>query len=350
VPRERFLPEAAAREGLEAVYQDRVVLTRRDERGVWTSSSSQPAIMALMLERLDVRRGQRVLEVGAGTGYNAALLTKLVEPDGRVVSVELEPDTARAARRALAGRKPQAKVVQGDGRQGWPPGAPYDRIIVTASASGVAPAWFEQLEEGGLLELPLWVNRSGQTQAIVTFQKLAGGLRSVAVLCGGFMPMREAPGAPAPAPGSSLSASERLDDQPRPLVHLSGEALKRLSAQERRRLLSLALSEPRVGQLGLRAPRGSLLLYLTLQAPQSRFVGGWKPGLISADGHGLAHLAGAKTFTRIEAYGDSEPEQMLRRLIEDWSGRGRPTEHDLRVEVSFEQVAATAPITWSWEK
>ncbi len=346
MPRERFVPEAAARDGLEAVYRNQVILTTRDERGMWTSSSSQPSIMALMLERLDVREGQRVLEIGAGTGYNGALLAELVGPAGRVVSVELEPATARGARRALAGFAP-VKVVGGDGRQGFGRGAPYDRIIVTASGAEVPSALFEQLVEGGLLELPLWVDRAGQTQAIVTFRKQAGRLRSTAVLFGGFMPLREAAGAAVPAGGVQLSANERVGGHGRPLVMLGGEALRKLSATARRRLLSLALSEPRVSQLGLRGPRGALLLYLVLEAPQ-HFVGSWlAPGLIGADGRGLALLAGRRTITRIEAYGDPGPERLLRDLVERWKRHGRPTERDLRVDVSFGREGRSS-IAWGW--
>lgn len=346
VPRERFVPEAAARDGLEAVYRNQVILTTRDERGNYTSSSSQPSMMSLMLERLEVREGQRVLEVGAGTGYNGALLAELVGPGGRVVSVELEPVTARGARRALAGFAP-VKVVGGDGRQGFGRGAPYDRIIVTASGAEVSSALFEQLVEGGLLELPLWVDRAGQTQAIVTFRKQAGRLRSVAVLFGGFMPLREAAGAAVPGGGVQLSAHERVGGHGRPLVMLGGEALRELSATARRRLLSLALSEPRVSQLGLRGPRGALLLYLALEAPQC-FVGGWlAPGLIGAEGRGLALLAGRRTITRIEAFGDPGPERLLRDLVERWKRHGRPTERDLRVDVSFGRDGRST-ITWGW--
>lgn len=68
VPRERFVPEAAWRDGLEAVYRDEVIITERDERGTPISSSSQPSMMALMLEQLELEAGHRVLEVGAGTG------------------------------------------------------------------------------------------------------------------------------------------------------------------------------------------------------------------------------------------------------------------------------------------
>ncbi len=77
VPRERFVPEVAAREGLAAVYRDQALVTRRDARGVPTSSSSQPSLMAAMLEALALEPGQRVLELGTGTGYHAALLSTL---------------------------------------------------------------------------------------------------------------------------------------------------------------------------------------------------------------------------------------------------------------------------------
>src|SRR5687767_14595700 len=133
VPREQFLPG----EELEAVYVDKAIVTRRDEFGGPTSSSSQPAIMATMLERLQLAPGLRVLEIGAGTGYNAALLSTLVGDGGRVTSVDLEPDLAASATGALAAGGYGASVIAGDGREGWPAGAPYDRITVTASTGTV---------------------------------------------------------------------------------------------------------------------------------------------------------------------------------------------------------------------
>ncbi len=337
VPRERFLPEVAEHEGLARVYQNQAIVTVKDERGAPASSSSQPSLMASMLEQLDLRAGQRVLEVGAGTGYNAALLAKLVGARGRVVSVELDPATARGARRALASVKSGARVVRGDGRDGWPPGAPYDRIIVTASTPAVPAAWHEQLVDGGLLELPLRLARAGEAQVIVTLRKQGDALRSEALLPGGFMPLRDAPGGPVPPPAPTLSATERINERPRPLAHLSGAALGRLSAARRQRLLALALSEPRTHELGIRPGRGALALYLTIEAPEDRLVGGGpRLGVISQHGDGLALLAGgAKTLTRIESYGEGDAECLLLRLVEGWKERGRPTWDDLRIEVRF---------------
>jgi len=352
VPRERFLSEIAEREGLERVYENQAIVTVKDDRGSPASSSSQPSMMASMLEQLDLRPGQRVLEVGAGTGYNAALLARIVGARGQVTSIELDPATARGARRGLASVRSRAKVVRGDGREGRPRGAPYDRIIVTASTPVVPRAWYDQLAEDGLLELPLVVPRAGQAQAIVTFRKQAEAevLRSEAVLYGGFMPLRDAPGAPVPAPAPSLGAIERIGERSRSLAQLSGEALRRLSQARRQGLLSLALSEPRTLDLGLRALRPALSIFLTIEAPVDRLVGGWpRMGVISENGDGLALLAGGeKTFTRIESYGDRGAEHLLLELIEGWRQRGRPSGDDLLIEVSFRGEAASE-VRLSWE-
>ena len=347
VPREQFIPEIAQREGLERVYEDQAIVTAKDERGVPTSSSSQPSMMAAMLEALELRRGQRVLEIGAGTGYNAALLAHLVGARGHVVSVELDPATARRARRALAGVKSRARVVSGDGRDGWQRGAPYNRIIVTASTATVPLAWLEQLADGGLLELPLrLLGQDGQ--AIVTLRKHGDTLRSEQLLPGGFMPLRDAPGAPVPAPPPSLSATERINARSRPLAVLSGAALGHLSAAQRQRLLALALSEPRAHKLGIRASRAALALYLMIEAPADRLVTGWpRLGVVSQNGDGLALLnGGPKTLTRIESYGERDAERLLLGLVDAWKQRGRPSLNDLRIDVSFEAKTSSVRLHW----
>ncbi len=349
VPRERFLAEVAEREGLERVYQDQAIVTLRDARGIPASSSSQPSMMAAMLEQLGLRRGHRVLEIGAGTGYNAALLARIVGASGEVVSVELDPATARGARGALARVKSAAEVVVGDGRDGWPRRAPYDRIVVTASSSTVPRAWYDQLGDGGLLELPLILDPAGDAQVIITLRKQPGGLRSQALLHGGFMRLRDAPGAAVPPPPPSLAASERIGERSRSLAHLGGVALRNLSRARRQQLLALALSEPRRRALGLRAQRPALALYLMIEAPANRFIGGWpRIGVISADGNGLALLSGGpKTFTHIEAYGAPDAERLLLELVESWRKRGRPTGNDLQVEVSFAPTGSS-DIRLSW--
>ena len=346
VPRELFVADFASREGLAAVYRDEAILTKHDQRGAAASSSSQPAIMALMLERLDVRPGDHVLEVGGGTGYNAALLSTLVGDEGQVVSVELDPGTAREAEQALAAGGYAARVVTGDGRDGWGPAGPYDRIIVTASSERVYRPWFDQVVEGGLLELPLRLTAG--PQPIPTFRKHSRSLRSVSVLCGAFMPLRASAGAASDQP-PSVSASAVVDGAPTPLVQLAGDALRTLSARSRRRLLALALSEPRTLRLGRRAPAWALSLYLSLTLPRNGFVvSPPRAGVISRDGRSLALLAGrGEVFDRILAYGDGEAEDRLVAAVERWNARGRPAEDELTMQVTFRDGRSRVACSWS---
>ncbi len=349
VPRECFLSDVVKRDGLRRVYRDEAIVTRFDARGVPASSSSQPSLMASMLERLQLRPGHRVLEIGTGTGYNAALLARIVGAGGRVTSVELDPATARDARRALAQVGAAARVVRADGRSGWPRGAPYDRIVVTAAAANVQRAWYDQLRDGGLLELPLELDRDRRGQIIVTLRKGAHALSTEAVQHGHFMVLRDAPGAAVPSLPPSLSAVERSDDRLRSLAQLGGPALRRLSQARRRRLLALALSVPRRRPLGLRAARPALSLYLMIEAPGDRLISGWPTiGVISGDRDGLALLAGGpKTFTGIDVYGDGDAEQVLLALIEGWRQRGRPGADQLRFGVGFERPGE-ASVRMSW--
>jgi protein-L-isoaspartate(D-aspartate) O-methyltransferase len=125
-PRHLFVPEYP----LHLVYGDRALVTKT-RAGVGTSSSSQPAIMAVMLEALRPRRGMNVLEIGAGTGYNAALLRELVGPDGAVTSIDIQADVTARARRNLGVRAiPMCASCAATGRAGC-----ISRRRLTASSS-----------------------------------------------------------------------------------------------------------------------------------------------------------------------------------------------------------------------
>ncbi|WP_344931463.1 phosphotransferase [Actinoplanes nipponensis] len=155
VPREAFVAEGFqrrdgswARPGTAgfraAVYRDDVLVTKVDG-GTAVSSSSQPSLMAIMLAALDVRPGDRVLEIGAGTGYNAALLAAL---GARVTSVDVQADVADRARAALAAAGVEGvRVLIGDGYSGAP-GESFDRAIVTVGVAGISPAWLAQTRPG----------------------------------------------------------------------------------------------------------------------------------------------------------------------------------------------------------
>ncbi|MEA2248937.1 MAG: protein-L-isoaspartate(D-aspartate) O-methyltransferase [Solirubrobacteraceae bacterium] len=348
-PRELFLPDHAERDGLEAVYRDEPIVTKRSRHGMPLSSSSQPAIMALMLEQLELAEGMRVLEIGAGTGYNAALLARLVGPAGSVTTVDVDPELARGARRALraAGRK--ARVVAADGREGFAGKAPYDRIVVTASADGIPRAWFQQLGAGGRLQVPIRLAGSG-AQAIPLLRTAGRGLRSVSAIAGGFMPLREPDGGAAPVPmAPALVAAHRDGARETPLRELQGAAIAHLSDPAKRRLLRVALSDARRSPLGLRAGAAALTLFLSLTIPARHRVTTAPRlgvGVITRDGTSLALIEPSfdqrdSTISSLRAFGGEQAERLLRGYVEDWDARGRPGAEDVTITVSYDATGAS---------
>lgn len=198
----------ASEEWYRQVYSDQALITLVDQAGRVLSSSSQPDIMARMLELLDVQPGQRVLEIGTGTGYNAALLATIVGESGQVVTVDIEADIVAAARQHLwkAGYE-RVQVVQSDGRDGYSPTAPYDRMIATGSIPTIPAAWQEQLSPDGILVCVMQPGRSmagGVLQAVKTTDGLTGRLVQVA----SFMPLHDEPFRHSPANRPHLNLSE----------------------------------------------------------------------------------------------------------------------------------------------
>jgi protein-L-isoaspartate(D-aspartate) O-methyltransferase len=184
VPRHVFVPDVP----LETAYRDEAIVIKRDAEGVPISSSSQPTIMALMLDQLDLTPGHRVLEIGAGTGYNAALLAYLVGPTGVVVSVEIDPEVVERARASLAAAGyPDVTVLCADGAVGHPAAAPYDRIIATVGVWDLAPAWLDQLAPGGRIVVPLDLRGA---QLSVALERQDGHWISRSLVPCGFMRLR----------------------------------------------------------------------------------------------------------------------------------------------------------------
>ncbi len=185
VPRHLFLPDLPAKE----VYQDKAIITKSVD-GNFVSSSSQPTIMAIMLEQLDLYEGLRVLEIGAGTGYNAALMAHIVGKTGQVVTIDIDEDIVDSARLHLASAGfGHVQVVCADGGLGFPDGAPYDRIILTVNAGDITPAWAEQLAPDGRILLPLSVRGP---QIAVAFKRVGDHFESVSVQPCGFVGLRGA--------------------------------------------------------------------------------------------------------------------------------------------------------------
>lgn len=201
VPRELFLPEVM----WPSVEGRRIVVSRADDPAEWlrwadadvpittqwddgrhdgpergelaTSSSSMPGVVFDMLRELSVFDGARVLEVGTGTGWCAALLSARLGEDN-VASIEIDEAVAKTARTALAAAGWHPRLVVGDGLLGWPERAPYDRILVTAGVREVPRSWIEQTRPGGVLVMPwgpAFTDQNALVRLVVDGDGAAGG-------------------------------------------------------------------------------------------------------------------------------------------------------------------------------
>lgn len=191
VPRHLFLPGVP----VDEAYADEAVAIKFAQ-GVAVSSASQPSMMAIMLEQLDLQPGHRVLEIGAGTGYNAALMSRLVGAAGTVTSVDIDADLVARARENLRNAGASGvELLTGDGALGHPAGAPYDRIVLTVGSWDVRPEWVAQLAAGGRLLLPLAVR--GSQLSVALDLGTDGVLRSHSVRSCAFIRLRGIGAGPA---------------------------------------------------------------------------------------------------------------------------------------------------------
>lgn len=185
VPRHLFVPEVS----LEEAYANKAITTKPGGVGGRPAScASVPTVVAMMLGQLDVQPGNRILEIGAGTGYNAALLAELAGESGEVSTIDIHPDVTERAQHALhATGYDRVRVLTGDGALGDGEHAPYDRIIVTVGPWDLPPAWFDQLIPGGRLVVPLhW---RGQARSVAFVRQHNWALRATNSQLCGFIPM-----------------------------------------------------------------------------------------------------------------------------------------------------------------
>jgi protein-L-isoaspartate(D-aspartate) O-methyltransferase len=342
VPRHLFLPGLAVADA----YADEAVAVQFTE-GVATSSASQPSMMAIMLEQLDLRPGHRVLEIGAGTGYNAALMSRVVGPAGMVTAVDIDEELVdRAAVHLASARVYGVELVAADGAHGYPPGAPYDRIVLTVGSDDVQPEWVAQLAPGGRLLLPLAVRGSQLSVALDLGPD--GVLRCDSVRSCAFIRLR---GAAASTDASRMFgelgvALQIPDDSPEPDLAAVGSALA--DPRELRPApvplcavdvwdgfgLWLALTEPGTCRLLTVQPETGL--------PDDLFLLGSTGGtvaLTAEDGIAAVVLAGppvpgpGPVAVREFGPGGAGPADRLLAALDAWSTAGRPGAADWRLTV-----------------
>jgi protein-L-isoaspartate O-methyltransferase len=175
---------------LSTIYTDTHLVTRDDV----TSSSTAPSLMATMLQALDLNGDETVLEIGTGTGYNAALLSERLT-DQQVVSIDIDAGLIDDARRHLAAAGYHPLLAATDGINGYPGRGPYDRIIATCRLDFIPPAWLTQLKPTGLIITPL-----GAGLARITKHPDSGAASGVFLPDAAyFMPLRHQPGQAAVA-------------------------------------------------------------------------------------------------------------------------------------------------------
>ncbi|HEU4403539.1 MAG TPA: protein-L-isoaspartate(D-aspartate) O-methyltransferase [Candidatus Polarisedimenticolia bacterium] len=173
VPRHLFVPELER----ERAYDDGPLSIGEGQ------TISQPYIVAFMSEAIDPGSGDRVLEVGTGSGYQTAILASIVD---EVFSIEIRPDLAESARRRLDALGCRNVIVRvGDGHAGWPEEGPFDGILVTAAPGMVPPALIEQLAPGGRLVIPIGAG----DQNLVRLTRTSHGIERETLLPVRFVPM-----------------------------------------------------------------------------------------------------------------------------------------------------------------
>ncbi|MFJ6213772.1 methyltransferase domain-containing protein [Streptomyces sp. NPDC092296] len=308
VPREIFVPEFTVRtpEGkqsygqsdpawLDAVYTDTSLLTQFDATGIATSSSTAPSVMARMLEALSVRDGSSILEVGTGTGYNAALLTHRLGGD-HVVSIDVDPGLVGVAGSRLRQAGYAPTLVVGDGMRGCPQYGPYDRLLATCGVGRVPGPWRYQVRPGGVIVATVGC---GVARLVVGDDRSASGgfLPHLAW----FMTSRPTPGALRTPAGQFAAALTSVPGRTRTIRPPAG-----LAADGP--LFLACLAQPDVEEVTLAGPHDRPVRYLVHQptASWARFTS--RPdGTVQLDHEGPRDL-----------WAEREP------LLAAWVEYGRP--------------------------
>lgn len=279
---------------LAAAYSDDTLLTRFSEDGTAISSSTEPSLMASMLQALDAQPGHRVLEVGTGTGYNAALLCHALG-EGNVTTIDVDRHLTDTAADALAEAGYRPTVVCGDGAAGVAERAPFDRIIATCGVDRVPAAWLTQLAPHGAILVNI-------SKGIVLLRRHHDGSVSGPFLSpAGFMPLRAdtdpdrlAPRAIVEATSNEADSTHTTSELPE-LPFAMGAFFANLIA-DRSQLLFLHGHDDTVSSYRWVHPQSNSWARVDL-----------------ADDHATVHQAGPR-----QLWNDMTP------VLESWQAAGRP--------------------------
>ncbi|MBE2268951.1 MAG: methyltransferase domain-containing protein [Anaerolinea sp.] len=330
VPREHFLPK----QNLETVYADEAVAIKRGVDGSIVSSSSQPSMMAIMLNALRLVEGCNVLEIGTGTGYNAAIMRQMVGTTGKVTSIEIDKEVVSKAldsfqRAGISG----INVVEGDGVLGYAPRAAYDRIIASVGVWDMPPMWVRQLKPDGILVVPIWWD-AYELCAAFTFERDGTLISTGNSLCS-FVDLRGG--------GASPPLSVRVGTT---ALRLETSAVARLDPAALHLLLS---DDASVGQLShpvsYRDHWTSFIPYLILNTPPGFILAHYyvsdsaqKP--YGIEGSGFALLTqGSACFVPVTgegitySYGGADAFMGIEETLKAWNAAGRPKRDRLRLRL-----------------
>lgn len=329
VPRHLFLPGIP----LEQVYADAVVPLKYDSAGMVVSSSSQPTMMAIMLDQLALKPGDNVLEIGTASGFNAALMQQIVGDEGRVTTIEIDPDLASRAEENLArARMQRVLVVQADGAQGYAPRATYDHIVVTAGVWDVPPAWRQQLKPNGTIVVPIWIDG---VQVSGTFSVEADGtlVSSDNRPCA-FVYLRG--DAAGPDPRRRIGSTSLM---------MLGESVAQIDPAAMHLLLSDDYDQTRLStMIETSSFWGSFQLYLMLNPPlgfsfalytvsKGQKAYGLEGEGVVLFGPGSAAFASYEAAGTVQYYGGADAMLALQQAQDEWLALGQPPAERLRLRL-----------------
>lgn len=333
----RAVNEANLAEHLPIIYSDRPLVLYGDNDSDIPSTISQPSFVLRMLDLLQLRPGDKVFELGAGSGWTPAMMGRLVGPTGQVTSFEIIPEVAKRAQEAVAALgMPNVRIIAGDAGDGFPEGAPFDRVVYTAGSFDLPRHVHEQVRDGGLVLVP--IKTVGGGDSLFLLRKCGNHFESLESMPCGFV---------------HVAGQNQFEDLEPTTLEKAVPDWATLQKQEvnRRRFWWGGKGQGALGALGVFATMG-VRSFLGIVEPtfrvfkaddgqdklDRRFFGLWDAKSRS--------LVVAKDDWLI-AYGNSTAENRLLELLQSWLSLGMPAAVCLDLKIYPMDAAVEAgPKQW----